>query len=75
MLGWYAEGHAAHFADTVFGHAVASYTDLLARNREYRSWLRDHPAFGAQETAGDESAGGGSYGSGRPADAPYAPGM
>jgi DNA-binding transcriptional LysR family regulator len=73
MLGWYAEGHAARFADMVFGHAVASYTDLLARNSEYRSWLRDHPAFGAQDAAGDEPAGIGGYGAGRPADAPYAP--
>lgn len=72
MLGWYAEGPAARFADMVFGHAVASYTDMLARNRDYRSWLRDHPVFGAQDAVGDEPAGGGD-GSGGPAAAPYAP--
>ncbi len=56
MLGWYAEGPAASSADLVFAHAVASYTELLARNEPYRAWLRDHPGFGAQDAAAEPAA-------------------
>jgi len=70
MLGWCADAPAARFADVVFQHAVASYTDLLARNARYRSWLRDHPGFGVQDGAGEEPA---ACRVGRPTDAPYAP--
>jgi len=73
MLGWYAEGSAARSADLVFGHAVASYTDLLARNHRYRAWLCGRPGFGPQDAAGEEPAAVGRHGSGRPTDAPYAP--
>jgi hypothetical protein len=51
MLGWHAESVAAHFADLVFQHAVASYTDSLVRNAQYRAWLREHPTFGPQDGA------------------------
>jgi hypothetical protein len=47
LLGWHPQGPAAHFADAVFQHATASYLDSLSRNAQYRSWVRDHPGFGA----------------------------
>jgi DNA-binding transcriptional LysR family regulator len=49
LLGWHAESLAAHFADLVFRHAVAAYTESLVRNTQYRAWLGEHPTFGAQD--------------------------
>lgn len=73
LLGWWADGHAARFADPVFDHAVASYTELMARNEPYRAWLRDHPGFGVQDGGGEEVAAPGRHRAGRRTDAPYAP--
>lgn len=56
MLGWYADGPAAAVADLVFRHAVAAYGELLARNGPYAAWLRDHPGFGAQDSAPEPAA-------------------
>jgi len=56
LLGWHPEAQAAHFADIVFKHAAAAYSDTLDRNPEYRSWLRTHPGFGAQVTTEYEPA-------------------
>jgi DNA-binding transcriptional LysR family regulator len=51
LLGWHPEAPAAVIADRVLAHAMAAYTDSLARNPHYLAWLRRNPAFGAQQRA------------------------
>lgn len=51
LLGWHPEALAAHFAGTVLAHATAAYLDSVARNPQYRAWLRRHPDFGTRQLA------------------------
>ncbi|MEV1288962.1 LysR family transcriptional regulator [Micromonospora sp. NPDC049679] len=48
LLGWHPETPAARLADRVLAHATGAYTDSLARNPGYLTWLTRNPMFGAQ---------------------------
>lgn len=46
LLGWHPDSPVAHFAETVFDYATASYLDAIGRNPRYSEWLIGNPEFG-----------------------------